>query len=307
MKSKNSASPPAAFRLEIDDERVATLTFDQTGLPPTPEELGDFLADTSPAAYEKVVDRLLASPHDGERMARHWLDVVRYAETNGYERDSNKPYMWRYRDWVVDAFNQDLPYDQFVVHQLAGDELDESTPESITATGFYRLPIWDDEPGAGALQGRYDVLADIVSTTGSAFLGMSMGCARCHDHKVDPISTKDFYSMMAFVHGLTDMSTNRILRDVMDEEQQAIFEAARSEQQRNVERLSGEVATVEGELADALAEQVRMAVLTPDLEELTYRFYRDSWNSLPDFEMLRPEDEGSLPAGRIDHIKNAWK
>ena len=130
-------------------DRVALIrrvTYDLTGLPPTPEEVDAFVADPSPDAYERLVDRLLASPHYGEDWGRHWLDLVRYAETNGYERDSAKPYAWRYRDYVIDAFNRDKPYDRFLREQLAGDELDPGSAEALIATGFYRLGIWDDEP-----------------------------------------------------------------------------------------------------------------------------------------------------------------
>ena len=176
--------------------------FDVTGLPPTTEELQEFLADDRPDAYERLVDRLLASPHYGEKWARHWLDVVRYAETNSFERDAAKPYVWKYRDYVIRSLNEDKPYDQFVREQLAGDELEEVTAESITATGFYRLGTWDDEP-ADPLQAKYDDLDNIVSTTGQAFLGLTVGCARCHDHKIDPLPQTDYYSMLAFFADVT--------------------------------------------------------------------------------------------------------
>ena len=144
------------------------------------------VADRSSNAYERLVDRLLASPRYGEAWGRHWLDLVRYAETNGYERDSAKPFAWRYRDYVIDAFNRDKPYDRFLHEQLAGDEIDRDSAEALIATGFYRLGIWDDEPADKPLA-RYDVLDGIVSTTGQVFLGITINCARCHDHKKDPI------------------------------------------------------------------------------------------------------------------------
>src|SRR5262249_51535574 len=153
-----------------------------TGLPPTPTEIDAFVRDPAADAYERLVDRLLDSPRHGEKWARHWLDVVRYAETNGFERDNPKPFAWRHRDYVIDAFNKDKPYDRFFTEQLAGDLLDPVTPEALVATGYYRLGQWDDEPADRALA-KYDVLDGIVSTTGQAFLGMSVGCARCHDHK----------------------------------------------------------------------------------------------------------------------------
>ncbi len=171
--------------------------YDLTGLPPTPEEVDDFVNDSSPQAYEKVVDRLLTSPQYGEKWARHWLDLVRYAETNGYERDSRKDEMWRYRDYIISAFNENKPYDRFIIEHIAGDDLPNKTGASITATGFYRLGTWDDEPADRELA-RYDYLDDILRTTGEAFLGMTIGCARCHDHKIDPVSQKDYYSMLSF-------------------------------------------------------------------------------------------------------------
>ena len=181
---------------------IRRLTYDLTGLPPTPEEVDAFLADRSPDAYERLVDRLLASPHYGEKWGRHWLDLVRYAETNGYERDSAKPFAWRYRDYVINAFNRDKPYDQFVREQLAGDEIDPASAEALIATGFYRLGIWDDEPADRPLA-RYDGLDGIVSTTGQVVLGMTINCARCHDHKVDPIPQRDYYRLLAFFQDVT--------------------------------------------------------------------------------------------------------
>ncbi|MGI9428700.1 MAG: DUF1549 domain-containing protein, partial [Bythopirellula sp.] len=187
-----SPNPPA-------DKRVLArrLYYDLIGLPPTLEQLQDFLDDESPDAYQRLVDRLLESPHYGERWARHWLDLVRYAETNSFERDAAKPYAWRYRDYVIQSLNEDKPYDQFLVEQLAGDELAEVTPESIAATGYYRLGVWDDEP-ADPLQAKYDELDNILTTTGQAFLGLTIGCARCHDHKIDPILQADYYGLLAF-------------------------------------------------------------------------------------------------------------
>jgi len=175
--------------------------FDLTGLPPSFEDVQAFLADKSPNAWEKVVDRLLASPAYGEKWGRHWLDLVRYAETNSYERDGDKPNAWRYRDYVIKSFNDDKPYDQFVKEQLAGDEQSPRTPERLIATGYYRLGIWDDEP-ADPEQALYDDLDDIGKTTGEVFLGMTIGCARCHDHKIDPIPQKDYYSFLAFFSGV---------------------------------------------------------------------------------------------------------
>jgi hypothetical protein len=172
----------------------------------------EFERHPTDAAWVALIDRLLESPHYGERWGRHWLDLVRYAESNGYERDGPKPHAWRYRDYVIDSFNSDKPYDQFVREQLAGDELAEAalqseltlTPKwraSLIATGFYRLHIWDDEPDDTAAA-EFDDLDDMLSTTSTAFLGLSVGCARCHDHKFDPISQADYYSLLGFLRNI---------------------------------------------------------------------------------------------------------
>jgi hypothetical protein len=190
------APNPAAQRAVL----LRRAYYDLCGLPPTPEDVTEFEADDSPLAWPRVVDRLIASPHYGERWARHWLDLVRYAETNSYERDGDKPFVWRYRDYVIQSFNSDKPYNEFVVEQLAGDELHPRTPDRLIATGYYRLGIWDDEPSQ-AEQALYDDLDDIVSTTGQVFLGLTINCARCHEHKLDPIPQRDYYRMLAFFAG----------------------------------------------------------------------------------------------------------
>lgn len=171
--------------------------YDLLGLPPSPELVREFLADDSPLSYVALIDRLLASPHYGEKWGRHWLDLVRYAESNSFERDGAKPFVWRYRDYVVDSFDADKPYDQFVCEQLAGDEIEPATPERIIATGYHRLGPWDDEP-ADPLQALYDDLDDIVATTGQVFLGLTINCARCHDHMIDPFPQTDYYRFLAF-------------------------------------------------------------------------------------------------------------
>ncbi|MCW3096279.1 MAG: Planctomycete cytochrome [Chthonomonadaceae bacterium] len=198
LEGKGLKPAPSASRAVL----IRRAYYDLTGLPPTPSEVQAFLTDKSPNAWEKVVDRLLASPHYGERWGRHWLDLVRYAETNSFERDSAKPFVWRYRDYVINAFNADKPYDQFIREQLAGDELPNVTPETMIATGYYRVGQWDDEP-ADPEQARYDELDDIVATTGQTFLGLTINCARCHDHKLDPIPQKDYYSLVSFFQGTT--------------------------------------------------------------------------------------------------------
>jgi hypothetical protein len=180
---------------------IRRATFDLTGLPPTPEEVEAFVHDPSPTAHETLVDRLLNSPHHGEKWGRHWLDLVRFAETNSYERDNPKPNAWRYRDYVIRALNDDKPYDRFVREQLAGDELEGAGADGLIATGFYRLGIWDDEP-TDRDQALFDGLDDIVATTAQVFLGLTVDCARCHDHKLDPIPQKDYYRLVAFFRNI---------------------------------------------------------------------------------------------------------
>jgi len=198
LAARGLARSPEADRASL----LRRATYSVTGLPPGEPEMQAFLADDSPDAWEQVIDRLLASPHYGEHWGRHWLDLVRYAETNSFERDGAKPHVWRYRDYVIRSFNDDKPYDQFVLEQLAGDELAEPSADALIATGYYRLGLWDDEP-ADKLQARYDGLDDIVSTTGQVFLGLTINCARCHDHKIDPLPQRDYYGMLAFFHNIT--------------------------------------------------------------------------------------------------------
>ncbi len=180
---------------------VRRVYYDLIGLPPTPEQVDSFVNDNDPAAYSRLVDQLLESPHYGEKWGRHWLDLVRYAETNSFERDGAKPFVWRYRDYVIRAFNQDKPYDQFLLEQLAGDELENPTLETIVATGYFRLGQWDDEP-VDPLKAKYDDLDDIVATTGQTMLGLTVNCARCHDHKIDPIPQADYYKMVSFFENI---------------------------------------------------------------------------------------------------------
>ncbi len=178
-----------------------------TGLPPTPEEVAAYIEDDDPRRFEKQVDRLLSSDQFGVHWARHWLDLVRWAETDGYERDRPKPHAWKYRDWVVDAFNSGMPYDRFLTEQLAGDEVSDERLSSHIATGFLHLGIRDDE-AADPKQAIYNDFDSMLDTTCRTMLGISMGCARCHDHKGDPIPTRDYYRMLSFFEGLKPYDTN---------------------------------------------------------------------------------------------------
>ncbi len=176
---------------------IRRVSFDLTGLPPSVEEIDAFLADDSPEAYEKVVDRLLASPHYGERMANEWMDVARYADSHGYQDDGMRN-MSPWRDWVIEAFNKNLPFDKFVTWQLAGDMLPDANREQILATGFNRNHLQSQEGGIVSEEYRVEYVADRVGTFGKAFLGLTVECARCHDHKYDPISQKEFFELFSF-------------------------------------------------------------------------------------------------------------
>jgi len=224
--------------------------YDLIGLPPSPEAVEAFIADSrsDEIVWQELIEDLLDRPQYGEKWARHWLDLVRYAETNGFERDNPKPHIWRYRDYVIQAFNEDKPYDEFIIEQLAGDEIENPTAASLAATGYHRLMQWDDEPADGK-QHVYDVLADNVATTSELFLASTLGCARCHDHKADPFSQADFYSFMAFFHGITPYKTEGTLTHWAPEADREKFEL---ERQRRLRDTSAELAAVETELEEWL-------------------------------------------------------
>ncbi len=307
LKAGLKPNPPASRQTLI-----RRATYDLHGLPPTPEKVDAFLADCEaeersvgaasdgrsdpsasrpanapalqhsntpptdqrpvpPRAWERLVDRLLASPRYGEKWGRHWLDLVRFAESNSYERDGTKPNAWRYRDYVIDAFNQDKPYHEFILEQLAGDELAPRTPERLIATGYYRLGLWDDEP-ADPEQALYDDLDDIASTTGQVFLGMTVGCARCHDHKIDPFPQKDYYRFLSFFSGVRRYGV-RSEETVADASLRSI--APEEEQQKNREVVAAYQARVRAvqEEMEAIEKPV-LADLTPVEQEEWQTPYR---------------------------------
>ena len=193
LEEKHLQPAPPADKITL----LRRATLDLTGLLPTPEEVQAFVNDNSPEAFTKVVDRLLASPRYGERWARHWLDLARYADSEGFKSDETRPNIWRYRDYVIDSFNHDKPYDRFIKEQIAGDELYPNDPAALIATGFNRhFP--DESNARNLMQRRQELLNDITDTVSATFLGMTYGCARCHDHKFDPILHKDYYRLQAF-------------------------------------------------------------------------------------------------------------
>ncbi len=202
LEKEGTAPSPEADRVTL----LRRLSLDLLGLPPSPAEVDAFLRDEGPGAYERVVERLLASPHYGERWGRHWLDAARYADSDGYEKDGGRPFAWRYRNWVIDALNRDLPFDEFTVEQLAGDLLPGATTEQRVATGFHRNTLTNREGGVDAEQFRVEQVVDRVNTTAKVFLGVTLACAQCHDHKYDPFSQREYYQFFAFFN--SDVEVN---------------------------------------------------------------------------------------------------
>ena len=288
-------NPPASRR-----ELIRRATYDLTGLPPSPEEVEAFEKDDSSNAWNKVIERLLSSPHYGEKWGRHWLDLVRFAESNSYERDGAKPNAWRYRDYVIRSFNEDKPYDRFLKEQLAGDEFPEPDADAIIATGFYRLGIWDDEPADRELA-RYDALDDIVTTTGQTFLGLTVDCARCHHHKIDPISQNDYYRLLSFFQNINHYRNGGPTDEV------PVFSspADRTAHERKLQELEERRNALQRELTGLenqflARHQQNQETTRRDLDGLRYRYYRDTWETLPDFTVIKPEDSGVLTNNLID-------
>jgi hypothetical protein len=202
LEAEGLSPAPEADRATL----IRRLTLDLIGLPPTPEDVEAFLQDRSPSAYQRLVDRLLASPAYGEKWARPWLDLAHYADTDGYLTDQARPVAWRYRDWLVKALNRDLPFDQFTLQQLAGDLLPEATVETRLATGFLRNTLSNREGGADLEEFRVEQVVDRTRMVGTIWLGLTVGCARCHDHKYDPISQKNFYQLYAFLNSADEVN-----------------------------------------------------------------------------------------------------
>jgi hypothetical protein len=210
LAQENLSPSPAASPATL----IRRVSLDLTGLPPTPEEVAAFLADPSDQAYSKLVDRLLQSPHYGERWGRWWLDQARYADSNGYSIDAPRQ-IWKFRDWVIDALNADMPFDQFTIEQLAGDLLPNASESQKIATGFHRNTQINQEGGIDKEQFRIDSVFDRVATTGTVWLGLSIGCAQCHDHKFDPIEQKEYYQLFAFFNN-QDEPTLKIFDQNLD-------------------------------------------------------------------------------------------
>ena len=202
-QARRERSDPLARGRSADAHR--RLYLDVLGLLPTPEEVTQFVDDRDPRAYELLVERVLASPHYGERWGRHWLDQARYADSNGYALDAERE-MWPYRDWVIRALNDDLPFDRFTIEQLAGDLLPEPKKEQLLATAFHRNTLINLEGGSDPEQFRVEAVMDRVNTTGAVWLGLTVGCAQCHSHKFDPITQREYYQLLAFFNSSDDVN-----------------------------------------------------------------------------------------------------
>ena len=265
-KDAGLTAAPRADRLTL----LRRAYLDLIGLPPTPTQIQEFLADTERGAWERQIDKLLDSSHYGERWGRHWMDVARYADTDGFEQDYVRPNAWRYRDYVIDAFNDDKPYNQFLREQLAGDELDHVTDETRIATGFLRSGPRVNFREKDNPERRHDYLDDMLATVGRGVLGMTVHCARCHDHKFDPILQKDYYSMQAAIFGYVEIDYPLLDRDEAD----AYFAAMRDVDDRQ-QPLRDEVDAIE----------------TPYREELRAQMIRERFPENVQAAAFKPEAE----------------
>jgi mono/diheme cytochrome c family protein len=301
MRAEGVQPSPRADRRTL----IRRATFDLHGLPPTYEEVEAFVNDPAPDAYPRLIDRLLASPRYGERWARHWLDLSRFAESEGFKSDEFRPTAWRYRDYVIDSFNADKPYDRFIREQIAGDELSPDDPWSLVATGFNRH--WADESNARNLRlRRQEILNDITDTVSSVMLGLTTGCARCHDHKYDPIPQRDYYRLQAFFAGIEPRAELPLVpRDVLARHrgQLAEWQAATRETREKLAAL--EAPYREKLMKDKrmpFPEEVQVAIDTSAAERtaLQWQLYR---SVLPQIE-LKPDDVAKAMEG---DDKAAWE
>ena len=248
LEERDLAPAPRASKTDL----IRRVHFDLTGLPPAPGEVESFLTNESSDAYEHLVDRLLESPHFGERMAQDWLDVVRFAETEGFEYDRHLPDAWRYRDYVIDSFNRDKPFDQFVTEQIAGDEIASDNHEYQAAAIFHRLGAVRRNAGNPEIAlSRNEVLTERTDVIGSAFLGLTVGCARCHNHKLDPISQKDYYRLQAYFAATHE---NDIILGPAD--QKKIWEQKTKALNGQLKKLRKQLEQAEGEERKKLSEQI---------------------------------------------------
>jgi hypothetical protein len=279
---------------------IRRVTFDLTGLPPTPAEIAAFTRDTSPHAYEKLIDRLLTSPRYGERWAQHWLDVVRFAETDGFEYDTHRPDAWRYRDYVIRSFNADKPYNQFLREQLAGDEIAPENEEMRIASGFHRLgPLRKNAGNQEVASSRNEVLTEMTNVVGSALLGVTLGCARCHDHKFDPIRHTDYYRMQAFF-----ATTHENDVPLASAEEQAEWKAKNQQVQAEMKKLRGQMKNLKGDALVQMEKKLKdVEAKVPDPLPALYSVANDAAKATPIHVLARGdyankgEKVGARPLG----------
>lgn len=276
---------------------IRRLSLDLTGLPPTVPEVDQFVNDQSPDAWEQLVDRLLASPHFGERWGRHWLDLARYADSDGYEKDRPRPNAWRWRDWVIDAMNDDMPFDQFTVEQLAGDLLPDATPSQRLATAFHRQTLTNTEGGTDQEQFRVEACFDRVETTGTVWLGLTLTCARCHSHKYDAISQREYYRLFAFFNNGDESTADVPISD----EAVRKYEHDRAVWQTELQQMEDRLAAARQELAPLVADweagyRARLESVTPG--QVSYRVLEsDDLVSASGATFSRQDDGSYLAAG----------
>jgi hypothetical protein len=258
------------------------VTMDLTGLIPTAQELRDFLADSQPGSYERVVDRLLTSSHYGEQQARYWLDLARYSDSDGYTIDAPRE-IWKYRDWVIDAYNKDMPFDQFTIEQIAGDLLPKASQAQLIATGFHRNTPSNFEGGIDFEQYRVEAVADRVATTGAVWMGLTLGCARCHDHKFDPVSQREFFQLFAFFNHSDEIDKEADRKDF----NRPFLEMPTELEATKLRAWEGQMKALRAEMADFEKGTV------PEL-----RKYNDEWvernNNISAHERRRPKITSTL-------------
>jgi hypothetical protein len=259
LEAEQIAPAPEADRATL----IRRLSLDLVGLPPTIEDVDAFLHDTNPEAYDRLVDRLLSSAHYGERWGRHWLDVARYADSDGFEKDSGRPYAWRYRNWVIDALNHDLAFDEFTIEQLAGDLLPHASIEQKVATGFHRNTLTNREGGVDPEQYRVEQVVDRVNTTAKVFLGTTLGCCQCHDHKYDPFTQREYYQMFAFFNSDQEVDVAAPLPGQVEAESRK-----KAEFDRHLASLTAALAVYEKEVLAANQEKWERGLTPADMKKL---------------------------------------
>jgi len=282
LREKTLLPAPPATRATL----IRRATFDLTGLPPTPKEVSEFVKDPADdrQAFRMVVDRLLASPRYGERWGRHWLDVVRYADTGGYSNDFERPNAWRYRDYVIRSLNFDKPYDQFVREQIAGDEIDSNDPEKLAATGFLRMGPWEHTGMSVAAETRQAWLDDVTHGTAATFLGLTMECSRCHDHKFDPLPTKDYYSLQA-IFATTEFADRPA--PLLPGEKPADSAAGRARLQNMTDLNRAKLAQFDAIVKDRLSRTTGKSAADLPLEEIDKAIKSNKLLTAEEFEKLK--------------------